>query len=48
VTTAGYLFGNIPWVKNNLEIIIWGAIFGPGAIVLVSAWRARAKQRAAG
>jgi membrane-associated protein len=48
VTTAGYLFGNIPWVKNNLEIIIWGAIFGPGAIVLISAWRARAKQRAAG
>jgi membrane-associated protein len=48
VTTAGSLFGNIPWVKNNLEIIIWGAIFGPGAIVLVSAWRARAKQRAAG
>ncbi|MEO8807957.1 MAG: DedA family protein, partial [Burkholderiaceae bacterium] len=26
VTLAGYLFGNIPWVKANLDKIIWGAI----------------------
>jgi membrane-associated protein len=43
---AGYLFGNIPWVKANLEKIIWGAIMIPGAIVFIGAWRAsRAKQR---
>src|SRR3954464_13445398 len=26
VTLAGYVFGNIPWVKANLDKIIWGAI----------------------
>ena len=29
VTAAGYLFGNIPWVKTNLDKIIWAAIFVP-------------------
>ena len=43
VTLAGYLFGNIPWVKTNLDKIIWGAIFLPGLLVLVGAWRARRK-----
>ena len=41
VTTAGYLFGNLPWVKDNLDKIIWGAIFIPGLLVLFGAWRAR-------
>ena len=40
VTVAGYLFGNIPWVKDNLDKIIWAAILVPGAIVLIGAWRA--------
>ena len=44
VTMAGYLFGNIPWVKANLEKIIWGAVLIPGLIVLFGAWRARRKQ----
>jgi membrane-associated protein len=47
VTIAGYLFGNIPWVKTNLDKIIWGAIFIPGLLVLIGAWRARRKQAAA-
>jgi membrane-associated protein len=47
VTTAGYLFGNIPWVKTNLDKIIWAAIFGPGLIVLFGAWRARRRKAAA-
>ena len=42
---AGYLFGNIPWVKANLDKIIWGAILIPGALVFLGAWRARMKQR---
>ena len=46
VTLAGYLFGNIPWVKANLDKIIWGAIFLPGLLVLLGAWRARRKQAA--
>jgi membrane-associated protein len=41
VTLAGYLFGNIPWVKDNLDKIIWGAILLPGALVLAGAWKAR-------
>ncbi len=43
LTLAGYLFGNIPWVKHNLEKIIWAAIIVPGLLVMVGAWRARAK-----
>jgi len=40
---AGYLFGNIPWVKENLDKIIWAAILVPGLIVLIGAWRAKKK-----
>ena len=43
LTLAGYLFGNIPWVKENLDKIIWGAILLPGVLVLFGAWRARRK-----
>jgi membrane-associated protein len=43
VTAAGYLFGNLPWVKDNLDKIIWGAILIPGLIVLFGAWRTRRK-----
>jgi len=46
VTMAGYLFGNIPWVKANLDKIIWGAILLPGLLVMFGAWRARRKQAA--
>jgi membrane-associated protein len=46
VTMAGYLFGNIPWVKANLDKIIWGAILLPGLLVMWGAWRARRKQAA--
>lgn len=41
VTLAGFVFGDIPWVKHNLDKIIWGAIFLPGLLVLLGAWRAR-------
>jgi membrane-associated protein len=47
VTIAGYVFGNIPWVKANLDKIIWGAILIPGLLVMFGAWRARRKQAAA-
>ena len=46
VTTAGYLFGNLPWVKEHLDKIIWGAILIPGALVLLGAWRARRRAAA--
>jgi membrane-associated protein len=43
VTTAGYLFGNIPWVKQHLDKIIWGAILIPGLLVILGAMKARRK-----
>jgi len=41
VTIAGYLFGNIPWVKTHLSKIIWAMILIPGLFVLYGAWKAR-------
>ncbi|MDZ4280126.1 MAG: DedA family protein [Hydrogenophaga sp.] len=38
---AGYLFGNLPWVQENLSKIIWAMIFIPGFIAIFGAWRAR-------
>jgi membrane-associated protein len=43
VVTAGYLFGDIPWVKHNLDKIIWAMILIPGLIILFGAWKARLK-----
>jgi membrane-associated protein len=43
VITAGYFFGSIPWVKENLDKIIWAMILIPGVIVLAGALRARLK-----
>ena len=39
ITAVGYFFGNIPWVKQNLQIIIWGLILVPGLIAVLGAWR---------
>ena len=41
ITTAGYLFGNIPWVAANLSKIIWAMILIPGLLILFGVWRAR-------
>ena len=41
LTTAGYWFGNWPWVQANLSLIIWALILVPGLLALVGAWRAR-------
>ena len=38
---AGYLFGNIPVVKSNLEKIIWAMILIPGLIAIYGGWKAR-------
>jgi membrane-associated protein len=48
VTLAGYLFGNIPWVKEHLDKIIWGAILLPGVLVIIGAWKARRNALKAG
>lgn len=38
---AGYLFGNLPWVQQNLSTIIWALILVPGLIAIGGAWKAR-------
>lgn len=40
LVTAGYFLGSVPWVKANLEKIIWAMILVPGIIFLFGAWRA--------
>ena len=46
IVTVGYFFGNMPFVKANLDKIIWAMIFVPGLLVLFGAWRARRKAAA--
>lgn len=43
VLMAGYWFGNIGWVKGNLEKIIWALILVPSVLAIAGAWRARRK-----
>ncbi len=43
---AGYLFGNIPVVRHNLDKIIWAMILIPGVIAILGAWRSRRAHRA--
>ena len=46
--TAGYLFGNLPWVQANLSKIVWALILVPGLIAIYGGWRAgRADKQAA-
>ena len=40
VITAGYFFGNIPFVKTHLDKIIWAMILIPGLIVIYGSWKA--------
>jgi membrane-associated protein len=47
LTTAGYLFGNIPWVQANLSKIIWAMIVIPGLLVIFGSLRAKMKGREA-
>ena len=43
LVTAGYLFGNLAWVKQNLTLLIWAMIIVPGLGVGFGAWKARRK-----
>ncbi|HNE72648.1 MAG TPA: hypothetical protein PLJ81_10820, partial [Giesbergeria sp.] len=40
ICTAGYFFGNLPWVREHLDKIIWALIIVPGLIAIFGAWRA--------
>ena len=41
IVTAGFFLGSIPWVKENLDKIIWATILIPGLIVIAGAWQSR-------
>ncbi|WP_138514884.1 VTT domain-containing protein [Rhodoferax bucti] len=41
ICTAGYFLGSFPWVKANLDKIIWAMILVPGLLVVVGALRSR-------
>jgi len=43
ICTAGYFFGNLAWVREHLDKIIWALILVPGLIALLGAWRAGRK-----
>jgi membrane-associated protein len=46
IVTAGYFFGGVPWVKMNLEKIIWAMIIIPGILIIAGSIRARLKAKA--
>jgi membrane-associated protein len=46
IVTIGYFFGNFPWVKQNLDKIIWAMILLPTAIVAIGALRGRMAAKA--
>jgi len=41
ISLAGYFFGNLPWVRDNLEKIIWAMILIPGLLAIFGAWKAQ-------
>ena len=45
ICTAGYFLGSLPWVKANLDKIIWAMILVPGLIVIFGAWKAHRQPR---
>jgi membrane-associated protein len=43
ICTAGYFLGSVPWVKANLDKIIWAMIFIPGLVIIAGALKGRGK-----
>ncbi len=41
ITSLGYAFGNVPWIKQNLEKIIWATIVIPGLLAIYGGWKSR-------
>ena len=47
ITLAGYFFGNLPFVRQHLDKIIWALIIVPGLIAIFGAWRGSRAGKAA-
>jgi membrane-associated protein len=46
ICTAGYFLGSFPWVKENLDKIIWAMILIPGLVIVFGAIGSRFKASA--
>ncbi|KLN55762.1 DedA family protein [Variovorax paradoxus] len=46
IAMAGYFFGNLPFVREHLDKIIWALIFVPGLLAIFGAWRASRAEKA--
>ena len=46
IATAGYFFGNLPFVREHLDKIIWALIIVPGLLAIFGAWRASRAEKA--
>ncbi|OYT84847.1 MAG: hypothetical protein CFE46_19545 [Burkholderiales bacterium PBB6] len=42
---VGYAFGNVSWVQQNLDKIIWAMIIVPGLLIIAGSLRAKFKAR---
>lgn len=47
ITVIGYMFGNVPWVKANLDKIIWAMILIPGVVVIAGGLKSKFKRKPA-
>jgi len=47
ICSAGYFFGNLAWVQEHLDKIIWALIIVPGLIAIFGAWRASRQAKVA-
>jgi membrane-associated protein len=45
IVSAGYFFGNLPWVKEHLEKIIWALILVPGLLAIYGGWKTGRKDQ---
>jgi membrane-associated protein len=45
IIVIGYMFGNVPWVKANLDKIIWAMILIPGVVVIAGGLKSRFKRQ---
>jgi membrane-associated protein len=45
IILIGYMFGNVPWVKANLDKIIWAMILIPGVVVIAGGLKSRFKRQ---
>jgi membrane-associated protein len=45
ITLIGYVFGNVPWVKTNLDKIIWAMILIPGIVIIVGGLKSKFKRQ---